>query len=289
VIERREQRPIGAALHGLGEFEVPLGGGVERDAVVVGERPHSRHRGEDAGVGRVDVREGGAGGADGGVRRADALERLPPELFASDVRGSPWGERVVVVERESGVCVVADAVDDVVVADAGAGEDLGRVEPVQVRERGVDVVGAGDDELAGGDVREREAVRVVVVDDGGEVSCVRVGRLEERAGRDDARDGAFRAVRAVVLVGDGDAVAAFDERIEVRREVVDWDARHRVRTALTGLLAGLQVEFVGDEFGVVAEELVEVTDLHCEDVGVGLLLECEELADDSSRRWHTRS
>jgi len=94
------------------------------------------------------------------------------------------------------------------------------------------------------------------------------------------------AVVGLVLVGDRDAVAALDERLQVRRQLRERDARHRIRRAVRGLLRDREVELVGDRLGVLGEELVEVATLHREQVRVGLRLEIEELPDDP--RSHIR-
>jgi hypothetical protein len=95
------------------------------------------------------------------------------------------------------------------------------------------------------------------------------------------------AVAGLALVGDRHAVAPLDERLEVRREVVDRDAGHLVAVAARGALGNLQVEFVADDAGVLVEELVEVAHLHRQEVRVGPLLDGEVLPHDAacSHAW----
>ena len=159
----------------------------------------------------------------------------------------------------------------------------------------VGVGGGGDQELAGGRVRERQSDGAVAgavtrfVDHRGGVPRVGVVGFEQRSGRDDPRDLAVVIPRLVLeLVGDRDAVATLDQCLQIRCEVVDRNARHRVRRAVCGLLGDLQIELRGDEFGVLGEELVEVAALHRQDVGVGVGLQREELLDDPLG-GHTRT
>ena len=68
--------------------------------------------------------------------------------------------------------------------------------------------------------------------------------------------------------------------------VVDRDAGHVVALAAGALLRELQVQLLADQAGVLAEELVEVTQLHRQHVRPAVGLEGEELADDT--RCHVR-
>jgi len=117
--------------------------------------------------------------------------------------------------------------------NSGAGQHLCRVELVQLSlggGRGVGVV-ERDVELPGRHVGEGEAVGVaggpvapscpasLLADDSREVLGRIVGRFEEGAGRDDAGYLPGVAVLGLVLVGDGDAVAPFDQCGDVRCEL----------------------------------------------------------------------
>ena len=183
----------------------------------------------------------------------------------------------------------------VVVAEVGAGQHLRRREGVQFgqdRTR-VGVVELCHLEPARRHVGDREAVAValaataaVVADHGGEMLGAVVAGGQVGSRRHNSGYLAGVAVGGLVLVRDGDPIAAFDQRGDVGGEVVHGDAGHRVFRAVGGLLAHLQVQLVGHQLGVVVEELVEVPTLHRENVGVGPLLEREELTDDARRLCH---
>jgi len=98
----------------------------------------------------------------------------------------------------------------------------------------------GDEKSPGGHVGEREPVgavsAVAVANDRREVPRVVVGGFEEGTGRDNSGDLAGVTVVRLVLVGDGDPVAALDEGLHVRGQLRERHARHRVRRAVRGLL-----------------------------------------------------
>ena len=297
VVDGVDEGALRARRHRLGQLEVPLGRRVELDvlAAVVGLDPG--HRRQYARAGLVDVREDGTGGADAEVANAERLERVVAEVVAGDVPRLPGCERRRVGQREPRPGPLLDAVTEhAVVPDSGARQHLHGTEPVQLRERGVGAVDRRHVEPARRHVREREAVggvarvavRAAVVRsyDRGEVLRVHPAHVEQGSGRHHALYLAVDVAVVLVLLRDGDRVAALDECLQVRREVVDRHAGHRVRRAVARLLAHLQVQLVGDELGVVREELVEVATLHREHVGVGVLLQPQELPDDTRRLCH---
>ncbi len=87
----------------------------------------------------------------------------------------------------------------------------------------------------------------------------------QRAGRDDAGDGAFDhagGVRRVLhLVRDGDAIARIEEGFDVRFGIVDGNPGHRVRSGVILALCERDFEDSGALLGRFAERLVEVADL----------------------------
>jgi len=266
VVDRREQRPAVAvaAGHRPGQLEVALRGGVELDAVVGRVRPESGDRRQDARAGVSDVRERRARGPDRRtVVEPDAVGGRRAELLADRVRGAAGAERRRLERRHRGGRPLADRREQgVVVAGVRAGQQFGGVEPVQLRAGVRERRHRRDQEPARGDVDERQAVRarlavpavvgsaavpgrvpalpapvtVPAPDDRREVARPGVGRLQQRPGRHDAGHLAGVAAAGLVLVGDRHPVAPLDERREVRGEVVDRDARHRVRGAVRGLL-----------------------------------------------------
>jgi hypothetical protein len=146
----------------------------------------ARHRREHAGARLLDVREGRTRSTHRGllVRDPDALQCLLAKLLAHPVAGTPWGERLRRVECQRRVRPVAELFEQPVVgAGVRPGENLDRIESVQLREqfvRGVLAVGLCGVELPRCDVGESQPVGPAVVDDGGEVLRLGVGRLEQR-------------------------------------------------------------------------------------------------------------
>ncbi len=125
-------------------------------------------------------------------------------------------ERRRVVECDGRV-TLGDTVDDRVVrAGLRPGEEFDGVEPVELGGRRLCVCDPTGPELAGRHVRERQPVAVPLADDRREIPGGGVVRVENRPRRHHPLDPAGVAVARLVLVGDRDPVAPFDQRAEVR-------------------------------------------------------------------------
>ena len=240
---------------GLHQLEVPLGAGVEAQAVAArGDGGHvergrgvALQRGEVARdevgrprgqreIGEVRVRVAPPEGAAGGVGRRDARDAA-----AGDERG---GRGVV-----------------------GGDQHLRRVEALQL---GGGILGAelARAELAGGHVGPGEAHPVGGGGDQGDeigrAVLAQQGGVGDGAGREGADDAAsaHRVPRVGPLLADGDPVAAGEEALEkvVERVVAEAALRDGRAAAAGGPLAQLEAQLARQQLGVIEEDLVEAAD-----------------------------
>ena len=180
MIDRRQQRPLAVAVHRLGEFEVPLCGGVQIEVVAGVVRLQAHHGVENAHARPLDVREDGAGGGDARpVVQADAVEGGVAELLAQGTLGPTGGEGRLVVVGHRRVGAFTNSRQQVrPVVDGRSRQHLDGVETVKLGEDVRRRLGRRHEELAGRHVREREAVAAVDGDDAREELRRRVGRLQ---------------------------------------------------------------------------------------------------------------
>ena len=283
-VDRVEERLPAAGMSGVEQFEAAHRVGVEAERAPQVVPPDARDVRERAVVALrvLRVRQERADGAafgrrvEDGRRFRDVRRQRPVGLVEVERRRLVLGHHRLEPERRG--------------VDVGPGrdEEFRRREafefvpdPILARARHLT--------LAGRDVERREGGRRAVVSVVTSVTCVfaderaeiRRARAVEQfvvddgPRRDDVRHRAVDQSRRLLgvfdLVGDRDAEVRVEQRLEVRRRVIDRNTRHRVGPRGILPLGEGDLADAGDRLGGLAERLVEVAHLEeHERVRVGL-------------------